>query len=259
MGLFSFRKAARAPAAVHGSPTVPPGQRVYAIGDVHGCADQLRALLTLIDSDDAGRRPAERTTVFLGDLVDRGPDSAGAVALVKAMVEAGAARLIKGNHEELFVLACRGDRQAARTLMDNGGLATLLSYGISEEDAAHGSYADLVRLLRARVPADDVAFLDAGENMIRLGDYLFVHAGIMPRVPLEEQDPRQLRWIRGEFLQSDEAHGVIVVHGHTIVEEVDERHNRIGIDTGAYASGMLTAIALEGEERWYLATRPRTP
>jgi serine/threonine protein phosphatase 1 len=235
-------------------PAVPPGQRVYAIGDVHGCADELRRLLDMIEADHAARGPATSTVILLGDLVNRGPDSARVVDYARDLLALGVGRLIKGNHEELFVLAARGDRQAIRALMRNGGLATLTSFGLTEEDINRGNYHDLAALLKTRIPREIVTFLDAAESKIAIGGYLFVHAGIRPGVPLAEQQGADLRWIREEFLESKVPHGAMIVHGHTIEKTATEYDNRIGIDTGAYQTGILTAIGLEGAQRWFLST-----
>ena len=250
MSFFSRRR----PAPAANQFQVPPGVRVYAIGDVHGCARELDQLLGAIDVDHAGRSVADRQLVFVGDLIDRGPDSAAVVRRVHALCASGGARLLMGNHEELLLLATSGDRQAARMFTEVGGIATLTSYGIGEEEALRGSFADLAVLMKERLPAADLAFLARGEEQIAIGDYLFVHAGIRPGVPLDQQQAKDLRWIRREFLESRSNHGMMVVHGHTITDEVDVRSNRIGIDTGAFASGRLTALALEGGERWLLDT-----
>jgi serine/threonine protein phosphatase 1 len=248
-----FRRKAPSTSTVT-PPEVPPGQRVYAIGDVHGCADELRCLLDLIEADHAARGPATRTIILLGDLVNRGPDSARVIGYARDLLALGVGRLIKGNHEELFVLAARGDRQAVRALMRNGGLATLTSFGLAEEDINRGNYNDLAALLKTRIPRDVVTLLDAAESKIAIGGYLFVHAGIRPGVPLAEQQGDDLRWIREEFLASRAAHGAMIVHGHTIEKTATKYDNRIGIDTGAYKTGVLTAIGLEGAQRWFLST-----
>ncbi|SFG20737.1 serine/threonine protein phosphatase 1 [Novosphingobium sp. CF614] len=227
---------------------------MYAIGDVHGCADELRQLLDMIAIDHAERGPAAQTVILLGDLVNRGPDSARAIGYARDLLASGVGRLLKGNHEELFVLAARGDRQAARALMSNGGLATLMSFGLAEEEINRGSYADLVTLLKRRLPRDVVTLLDAAEDKIAIGDYLFVHAGIRPGLPIAEQEGADLRWIREEFLDSQVDHGAMIVHGHTVEKAIVECENRIGIDTGAYKSGVLSAIGLEGAQRWFLST-----
>jgi serine/threonine protein phosphatase 1 len=239
--------ASPAPAAL------PDGLRVYAIGDVHGRLDLLDALLARIAVDDAARAPCRTQRLLLGDLVDRGPESAGVIERARELA-AGGARILMGNHEEMFLRAIDGDVQALRVMLRVGGRETLLSYGISEADFVASDCDELLALFIARVPPEHIAFLRGFENWVQYGDYLFAHAGIRPAVPLEEQSPADLRWIRREFLDCEEDHGYVVVHGHTISETVEERPNRIGIDTGAFASGRLTALGLEGTTRWYLET-----
>ena len=231
---------------------LPAGERVYAVGDIHGRLDLLEAMLDLISADGASRPYSRTTLIFLGDLVDRGPDSRGVVARVRHLCEAGCARLIKGNHEEVFVEAARGSRHAANALVRIGGMPTILSYGISEAEAREGSFADLARLLQRRVPPEDVDFLDRSESSIVLGDYVFVHAGLRPKLALQDQNPRDLRWIRESFTESDHNHGHFVIHGHSISPTIEERRNRIGLDTGAFASGRLSAMGIEGADSWFL-------
>ena len=223
---------------------------------MHGCAEQLEQLIALIARDHTERGPAEQTVILLGDLLNRGPDSARVVAQARALIGSGIGRLVKGNHEELFVLACQGDHRAARTLMDNGGSATLASFGLTQAEIDHGNYHDLAGLLKTRIARDVVGFLEQADEKIAIGDYLFVHAGVRPGIPIGEQKPADLRWIRHEFLASQASHGAMVVHGHSISEEPAELDNRIGIDTGAYRTGVLTAIGLEGTQRWFLSTSP---
>ncbi|WP_183946390.1 metallophosphoesterase family protein [Sphingomonas sp. BK580] len=251
--LSKFLRPSRpAPAA---SLSVAPGERLYAIGDVHGCRDELERLLALIDADDASRSPARTSLIFLGDLVDRGPDSAGVVArLLDLARERPATRFLKGNHEEVFLLALGGDREALRLFCRVGGRETLMSYGLAREDYDALDYDELAERLPDLVPATHRAFLDGFEDLIVSGDYAFVHAGIRPEVPLEEQLAADLRWIRGSFLDYRRPHPKMVVHGHTITEDVDRRANRIGVDTGAYASGRLSALALDGSDSWIVQT-----
>lgn len=251
MVLKLFRRAISEP-----TPTkVPDGLRIYAIGDVHGRLDLLDQLLFRIEADERARGGARTQLIFLGDLVDRGPASAGVVQRALELKESGrAARFLMGNHEEVFLKALAGSLEALRFFVKMGGRSTILSYGFSEQEYEALDYDDLLVCLQERVPASHVEFLKSFENQIGIGDYLFVHAGIRPRVPLEEQSGGDLRWIRSEFLDYRGSHGPVVVHGHTITDEVDERENRIGIDTGAFASGRLTALGLEAGERWYLST-----
>jgi serine/threonine protein phosphatase 1 len=236
------------------SCSVPEGVRVYAIGDIHGRLDLLDRLLTMIDDDDRARGPARSELIFLGDLVDRGPDSVGVIERLMALRETGRVRYLMGNHEEVFLRAVDGDLRALRFLVRIGGRETLLSYGISEEDYRRLDFDELLALLQQKVPQTHIAFLSVFETMIEVGDYLFVHAGLKPGVAVEDQKTSDLCWIREDFLSHRESFGKMVVHGHSITEDIDEQPNRIGIDTGAFASGRLTAIGLEGDQRWYLST-----
>lgn len=235
-------------------PLVPDDVRIYAIGDVHGRADLLQELLVAIDEDDAARTPKRRQLILLGDLIDRGADSCGVVEAAMALQAEQRARILAGNHEELLLLAHDGDVEAAKVFARAGGRETMLSYGVSQRDYDGADFYGLIDLLRTHVPAEHIAFLRTLEDVIEVGDYAFVHAGIKPGVPLSAQDTRHLRWIRREFLDSRADHTRFIVHGHTITEEVDERHNRIGIDTGAYASGRLTALGIDGDRRWVIQT-----
>jgi len=235
---------------------VPDGVRVYAIGDIHGRLDLLDALLASIARDDRDRGDGVETRyIFLGDLIDRGPDSCGVVERLLAFSRSGAnARFLMGNHEQVFLRALEGDARALRFLLRIGGRETLLSYGVDERDYRGLDFEALAQKLAENVPAAHVEFLSGFEDWIELGDYLFVHAGIRPGLAIEEQALEDLCWIREEFLSHRDPFGRIVVHGHSITEDIDVRSNRIGIDTGAFASGRLTAIGLEGEERWFLST-----
>jgi serine/threonine protein phosphatase 1 len=234
---------------------VPEGRRIYGVGDIHGRLDLLDRLLGQIDEDDCARGRAASEIVFLGDLVDRGPDSRGVVDRLMAL---GAGprpvRFLMGNHEQVFLRSLEGDVKALRFLIRIGGRETLLSYGVTEEEYGDLPYEDLARLAQERVPESHVRFLSAFEKWIEIGDYLFVHAGLRPGIAIAEQSTSDLCWIREDFLNHRDSFGRMVVHGHSITEGVDVRANRIGIDTGAFASGKLTAIGLEKEERWFLST-----
>lgn len=250
-----FRRAVSRPLASPLAARVPGDQCVYAIGDIHGRDDLFAALLDRIDADIAARDPATARIVLLGDLIDRGPQSAQVVERCMTR-DWGRAEpsFIAGNHEELMLTALGGDLDALRVWRRAGGDAALLSYGVPQAMLDRGIGTEILRELTASVPDRHVAFLNAMVDSVAVGDYWFVHAGIKPGVPLDQQRPEHLRWIRGPFLDSNDAHPAIVVHGHTITDAVEERANRIGIDTGAYASGILTAIGLSGEDRWYLST-----
>ncbi|MBY8826824.1 metallophosphoesterase family protein [Hephaestia mangrovi] len=233
---------------------VPEGQRVYAIGDIHGCLGLLDDLVGQIEADDRARGTAQTQLVFLGDLVDRGPDSAGVVDRLIGLAEArGNVRFILGNHEEIFLRSLAGDMESLRLFVRIGGRETILSYGVSEHDFERTDYTELLALLQAHVPQRHIAFLEAFEDRIEIGDYVFVHAGLRPGVPIEDQKRADMRWIRSSFLDSDAEFGKLVVHGHSISDGVIERPNRIGLDTGAFATGRLSAIGLEGTDRWFLS------
>jgi len=234
---------------------IPDERRIYAIGDIHGRLDLLDRLLATIEADDEARGDARRELIFLGDLVDRGPDSRGVVERLLALSRGPVPiRFLMGNHEEVFLRALAGDSGALRFLIRIGGRETLLSYGIGEEEYASLDYDGLDALIRAKVPQAHIDFLAAFEEWIEVGDYLFVHAGLRPGVAIAEQSTRDLRWIRDDFLRHRDSFGKMVVHGHSITEDIDMRSNRIGIDTGAFASGKLTAIGLEGDAHWFLST-----
>ncbi|ODR97200.1 hypothetical protein AUC70_13145 [Methyloceanibacter stevinii] len=237
--------------------TVPDGQVVYAIGDIHGRSDLLTELLALIESDAAGGIAA-KTLVFLGDYVDRGPDSRGVIELLSANLPPGfATHFLKGNHEQ-FLLDFLDDPSWLDGWLRNGGEQTLRSYGadidgLRDRRAPPAAWRDA--FLEA-LPEAHLRFLTTLELKCVVGDYVFVHAGLRPGVPLDRQAPDDLLWIRHEFLDSEEPFGKIVVHGHTPERTPVVRPNRIGIDTGAVFSGSLTALRLENGTRAFLRTAP---
>jgi serine/threonine protein phosphatase 1 len=223
---------------------LPPGVRVYAVGDIHGRADLLADIVDRIESD-IRRRPVERAIeVYLGDYIDRGPDSKGVIdQLAVRMVRHGAVCL-RGNHESVFE-GFLADPNILPHWIQLGGLQTLASYGLSSRSSDIGAAIALQRSLRMALPRTHQLFLQCLQNTFFCGDFLFVHAGIRPGVPFNEQNPHDLIWIREDFLSSEQQHGKIVVHGHTPVPHPDIRHNRINIDTCAWRSGVLTCVAIE--------------
>lgn len=239
-------------------PSVPEGQRVYAIGDIHGRDDLFAEMIALIERDLA-EKPAEATLILLGDLIDRGPGSKQVIDRAIALSERlPGMRWLTGNHEEIFLKALEGDPKLVRYFVQIGGEPTIHSYGLRGDEYYSLSFEELAERLPALVPDAHRQFLARAEDLIRIGDYLFVHAGIRPGIAAENQTLGDLRWIREEFLGDRRHHGAMIVHGHTISEDVEERPNRIGIDTGAYRSGVLTAIVLEGSDRRYLQTGSKT-
>lgn len=231
--------------------SVPEGERIYVIGDVHGRLDLFDALLDAIEIDDGESPPAATTIVLLGDLVDRGPDSAGVVSRACELQARRRVRILAGNHEEMF-LQSFDDRNMLRHFLKHGGRETLFSYGISRDRYNESTLDELQQLMREAVPLADREFLQGFEEFVIAGDYLLVHAGILPEIPLEQQSRHDMLWIRDRFLRHSAPHSHMVVHGHTIVEDVDERANRIAIDTGAYRTGRLTALVLEERTRRYI-------
>ena len=251
-----FKTTRPAPADPLPDAAIPAGQRLYAIGDIHGRDDLLEDLLGRIDADNAARGPSETTLIFLGDLIDRGPDSAKVVErLMRLKAEHPRTRLLLGNHEEVFLQALRGESIGAlRYSLRIGGDTTVISYGLTEDEYKRTSFEDLIRIVCERVPEAHLAFMESFEDMIVIGDYAFVHAGVRPDRPLGQQKINDLRWIRNDFLDYRGTLQKIIVHGHSIADEVEIRPHRIGLDTGAYASGILTAMGFEGGKRWLLQT-----
>ncbi len=240
--------------------------KTYAIGDVHGRADLLEALLSFIDRENQST-PDDYRIVFLGDIIDRGPDSKRAMDLVVAELRRRpASRLILGNHEEFLLLFL--DLPAKRSLvfdhwMSNGGLAAATSYGL-DVSRSYGTMAaahkDLLELLLQH-PDHIAAMRDAASYLVS-GEHVLVHAGLRPGIKLKDQTPKDLRTIRRDFLQSDYDFARKVVHGHT---ETRSRRpeiydNRIAIDTGAYATGALTALVIENHQppRFLTANQSRS-
>lgn len=230
-----------------------PGARAYAIGDIHGRLDLLDDIIGRIEADIAARERRKTFIVFLGDLIDRGPDSAGVVERLRNYrPEYARPIFLAGNHEEVLLTILEGQPKILPSWLEFGGAECAASYGIDPGLLRRLDERRAIALLRDKIPRSHTEFLAGFGDTFRFGDYLFVHAGIRPGLSLEDQDRKDLRWIREPFLSEAADHGFIVVHGHTIVDQVEERRNRIGLDTGAYRSGILTALAIEEEERWYL-------
>jgi serine/threonine protein phosphatase 1 len=241
-------------------PRTPRGYRAYAVGDIHGRSDLLDRILAMVEQD-AERSPTRKMLlIFLGDLIDRGPDSRGVVERLRTY---GHDRLrtyfLAGNHEEVLLRLLAGERGLLEGWLKFGGAECLQSYGTDPSSLAGLKEKDALAIVRDAIPDEHRKFLASFADTLRLGDYLFVHAGIRPGLDLSLQSQIDLRWIRAAFLDCDDDHGMVVVHGHTISESVDERANRIGIDTGAYRTGILTALAVEGARRWVLDTDVAAP
>lgn len=220
--------------------------RVYAIGDIHGRADLLIDAIARID-DDLARRPIEHAIeVYLGDYIDRGPDSKAVIDLLSLRLVKNSAICLRGNHEALMEDFLR-DPANLRPWLQLGGVQTLESYGVSFSPGV-GSEIDTHRRFWRAFPRAHEIFLQCLRYSFCCGDFLFVHAGIRPGVPIERQHFHDLLWIRREFLNSTANHGKYVVHGHSPVGHPDIRRNRMNIDTGAWRTGTLTCVAFEGTE-----------
>jgi len=237
-------------------PAGPRGYRAYAVGDIHGRLDLLEQLLGKIHDDIASRKSRKILLVFVGDLIDRGPDSAQVVERLRTYEHPGVqAIFLLGNHEEVLLRILGGEADLITKWRSFGGRECLTSYGVDARKLASMSEEDALAVVRGAIPKEHVEFLETFDDSCRFGDYLFVHAGIRPGVEIDQQRQTDLRWIREQFLFDETDHGFIVVHGHTIRPQVEVRSNRIGIDTGAYRTGVLTALAIEGSDSWLLDTR----
>lgn len=234
----------------------PPGKRCYAIGDVHGCLDLLIELLDKIKADNASRPEAETFVVFLGDLIDRGPDSKGVIdLLINHPPEFARCIILRGNHEVALLNGVSGDTGSLQTWLNHGGMQCANSYGVSSSELLGAAPDAIEAVLIQAIPATHFEFMRQFKDSAKFGDYFFVHAGLRPGLPLDQQRKDDFYWIRDEFLTSEYDFGMVVVHGHSITERAEERSNRIGIDTGAYNSGILTALCIDGAQRNYLQVR----
>jgi serine/threonine protein phosphatase 1 len=229
-------------------PSLPAELRIYAIGDIHGRLDLLDELLARISSDIALRPTARPLYVFLGDYIDRGSASR---ETIDRLIEHGKTHesvFLKGNHE-LIAIKCLSDRGLFDQWLRLGGLETLVSYGVPAETLANGKQiAELQSAFHGALPQAHFRFFRDLKNSFECGDFFFAHAGVKPNVELSRQKENDLLWIRGEFLTSTDDFGKIIVHGHTPTHEIEVAPNRINIDTGAFATGRLSCLVLEGEE-----------
>jgi serine/threonine protein phosphatase 1 len=234
-------------------PRGAAGKRCYAVGDVHGRLDLLETLFTQIAEHDAARPRRETTVVMLGDLIDRGPNSREVIErLMRPLPFPGRLICLKGNHEEMLGRGLGGEPQLLARWLEYGGRECARSYGLDVTLPITQSMEVLEHNLRSAIPDRHIRFLNSLPDTARFGDYLLVHAGVRPGTPLQDQLPGDLRWIRDGFLESGADHGFVVIHGHSIALRVEERVNRIGIDTGAYMTGILTAVWLEDSERGFI-------
>jgi serine/threonine protein phosphatase 1 len=237
-------------------PRLPEDMLLYVIGDIHGRLDLLMRLMKLIEADAAARPVGPKELIFLGDYIDRGVDSKGVIDYLQEQLPAEIKKtFLRGNHDDRMLRFLKGDLEQAPDWLMLGGTATLVSYGINPFRA--NVVQDLKALHRTvveKVPKDHRAFLEATEIDATRGDYYLVHAGVRPGIPFKKQTQEDRLWIRYEFLGSKADHGKMIVHGHSILPEPDVQPNRIGIDTGAYATGTLTCLVLHGATQRFLST-----
>lgn len=245
---FRSRTQTVAPAA----PAVPDGTVVWAVGDIHGQLDLLQPLVEAISADARATAASRRVVIFLGDYIDRGPDSRGVLRFLASLPVGDGVewRFLKGNHEQAM-LGFLNDPAAGPSWCEYGGDSALRSYGLRAPDLAHrtDAWARVSADLRHKLTARETEFLEELELSVSLGDYFFSHAGARPGVALDRQAPEDLMWIRQTFLKSEAEFECVVVHGHTPAMRVHADRRRIGIDTKAYETGVLTALRLEGRER----------
>jgi serine/threonine protein phosphatase 1 len=227
-------------------PRLPDGIRIYAFSDIHGCADLLEKMFGVIDNDLFNAGSMRAIHVFLGDYIDRGPESRRTIDLLIERSQKYETIFLKGNHEAILLEVLRGPSQL-QAWKQYGGLQTLTSYGLKPTlNPDHAEQTELIEELVFRI-APHRQFLENLRLHFICGDFFFVHAGVRPGIPLTQQKEDDLLWIRDEFLNSEERFPKYIVHGHTPVRAPDIRHNRINIDTGAYATGNLTLLTIQGD------------
>ncbi len=231
-----------------GQAKTPDGTRIYAIGDIHGMDAALAAVHAAIATDIAARPVSRALTIHIGDYTDRGPDSAAVIERLAALSAHDPNVIcLRGNHDQKLIDFLDNPEESAPAFFAFGGKATLKSYGVNLRGQ---NYTGLARQLAEKMPPAHRAFLDRLAYSVQFGDYFFCHAGVRPGVPLDQQTPDDLMWIRDEFLHDKSDHGAVIVHGHTPTADArpEVRENRIAIDTGCVYGGPLTCLVLEGSE-----------
>ncbi len=252
MGLFRSHARAAAECTLVRA-RLPDNCRVYAIGDIHGHADLASRMLELIEDDiNSSAKGLSCRIVAVGDYVDRGPDTAAVIDLLVSQRadERRSFTWLKGNHEEMLLSFIDEPEEFGPGWLDFGGLATLLSYNAKVREAVgEWNFRRLRDVLVERLPTTHLDFLQRLEISFTVGDFFFCHAGARPGIPLAQQSERDLLWIRQDPWDDDPAFEKVVVHGHTPVAAPEIRSHRINIDTGAFATGILSCLALDETTR----------
>lgn len=237
-------------------PEAAIGDRIYAVGDIHGRFDLWQDLLGQIrDHSSSLDNRKSRQIIILGDMIDRGEQSREVLEALYTAQRNRKVTVLLGNHEEAMLRAIDGEPGAMRSWLKFGGDATLRSFDI--DPPGRNDEFDPIELARTftnKIPEKWIDWLRSRPISARSNDYFFCHAGIKPGVVLKKQSRSDMLWIRNSFLNSDAAHGVVIVHGHSITPDIELRHNRIGVDTGAYRTGMLTAVYLEEKKCGVMST-----
>ena len=241
-----------------GDCRTPSDTVIYAIGDIHGRSDLLAAIFAQIVIDAARRKTRRRVVVSLGDYVSRGANSRRVIEMLMEAPPEGFERVtLKGNHEDLLLRYLDGELDAGKHWFDYNGQDMLASYGVEIPDRRARDDASMALArwrFEAALPPPHLKFFRSLRVRHQEGDYCFVHGGVRPGIPLAQQSDHDCMWIRKAFLDSEAEHGAVVVHGHSISDQPEVKRNRIGIDTGAYRSGVLTCLVLEGTTRSFLQT-----
>jgi len=235
------------------TPRGPVARCAYVIGDVHGCLIELKDLMGKIERHAANIAGAPDMKsvdiVFLGDLIDRGPSSNKVLNfLIAYKPEFANVIFLMGNHEEIFLDVLSGNSKKTLPWLDHGGMACARSYDVENLGQVYSDPDHVTYRIQRQVPQSHIDFISGFKDYYIFGDYLCVHAGIKPRVPLERQSPRDMRWIRDRFLSYEKPHEYTVIHGHSIVKKPEVHNNRIAIDTGAYGGGALTAVFIREDD-----------
>lgn len=242
------------------APSTPRNFRLYAVGDLHGRLDLLTRLLATIEADADVHADREKRLIFLGDYIDRGLDSCGVLQRLTEPFGSGLLPVfLRGNHDDCLLHFLKGRFDQIEGWLQLGGAATIASYGVNPYALGAGiKEIDKLRRLQqeflAAFPRAHYAFLENTLFSVAYGDYYFVHAGVKPGVPLARQKPEDQMWIRTAFLAHEGRWEKTIIHGHSIQTAPDRRAGRIGIDTGAYASGHLTCLILDGTSQAFLST-----